>query len=594
VRQKKVSEARLVYNLQTPCPVGMQEMHKKKRITNAFTLIEILLVIALMGILAVIVIIAINPGRQLAQARNAQRRNDVKTILNALNSYGIDKRGSLPAGLDGTLVMLGTGVSGCNVACDKGGNLSSTSTKISATQGNLGAVLDNGDDFGSGVAVLGDMDGDKVLDYVVGTPLDDDGGLNRGAVYILFMTPEGAIKAKQKISSTVGGLGALANGDHFGSSVVGIGDLDGDGVPDAVVGAAEDNTGGTDRGAIYVLLLNGNGTIKSKQKIAHGSGGFPVGQLDNTDWFGYGVGALGDVDGDKIMDIAVGAPQDDDGVTNGGAVYVIFLNSDGTAKAFQKISDTAGGFSGGMATGDRFGMSAAGAGDMDGDRIPDILVGTPQNDDGGTNRGAITTIFLNASGSVKSSQKLSSTTGGFGTGLTNQDQFGSGIAVSNINLPGRRMVAVGSPYDDEGGVDRGAVWILLLNQGGTLDAKYKLSALQGGFSGPLFDGDNLGVSVSFIGDVDGDYADDLAIGAPLDDDGGTDRGAVWRILLNEPTRTSCLDLSAVLSDYVTGIPYDPSIGVSASTYYAVRKTGANRVVVRSCSAELDEKMLVTY
>ncbi len=68
---------------------------------KGFTLIELLVVIGILGILLAIVLIAINPARQFAQANNTARRSDVNTLLNAIHQYGADNKGALPANMPG-------------------------------------------------------------------------------------------------------------------------------------------------------------------------------------------------------------------------------------------------------------------------------------------------------------------------------------------------------------------------------------------------------------------------------------------------------------------------------------------------------------
>ena len=140
------------------------------------------------------------------------------------------------------------------------------------------------------------------------------------------------------------------------------------------------DSGGTDRGAVYVLFLNSNGTVKASQKISSTQGGLTASgvSLDNEDFFGASVASVGDVDGDTVTDICVGATRDDDGGNNRGALYVLFLNSNGTVKSSQKISSTEGGLSeSGVSLNntDQFGISVAAVGDLDGDSVTDICVG---------------------------------------------------------------------------------------------------------------------------------------------------------------------------------------------------------------------------
>jgi len=85
---------------------------------KGFTLIEVLLVIVIIAILAGIVLIAVNPGRQISQANNAQRNSDVNAILNAVHQYAIDNRGSLPSAITATATNIGDDATEIDICSD--------------------------------------------------------------------------------------------------------------------------------------------------------------------------------------------------------------------------------------------------------------------------------------------------------------------------------------------------------------------------------------------------------------------------------------------------------------------------------------------
>ncbi len=264
--------------------------------------------------------------------------------------------------------------------------------KLSYSSG-MGSVLKDYDYFGASVSYMGDHDGagGSASALAVGAVGIDDGDTSAGGVWIVFLTASETVYSKQKISQTTGGLGNVLDGaDAFGVGVASLGDLDGDGVGDLAVGARGDDDGGTDKGAVWILFLNSNGTVKSKQKISATQGGFD-GTLTNGEWLGKSMSAR-DFNHDGIMDLAVGAPHDDDVSTDSGAVWLMYLATNGTVMAERKISAAAGGFGGTLELFDNFGFGLTTADDIDGDGLADLIVGAPFDDDGGDSRGAVWTL----------------------------------------------------------------------------------------------------------------------------------------------------------------------------------------------------------
>ena len=317
----------------------------------------------------------------------------------------------------------------------------------------------------------------------------------------LSYQPEGFITINE---GSAGFSANLESGDRFGRDHDKIGDVNGDGVIDFVVGARSDDDGATDAGAVYILFMNSDGSVQSNQKISVLEGGFSD-TLKTGNFFGYGVAGIGDYDADGIPDIAVASP-----VPPNNALYVIHLNSDGTVKDYVKNENIIAN-----------GLSAIG--DLNGDGRIDLVACNPGSDNGGSNRGAIDILFLNSASQVEYSNTItiSSTQGGFGVGLEDGDQFGGRevAMLGDLDNDGNKELAVGAFMSDGG---KGAVWILSLdNITYNVVSKVKIAEGINGFTDTLvFDenpngtfGANFGHAMCAAGDIDGDGIPDLITGA---------------------------------------------------------------------------------
>ena len=266
-----------------------------------------------------------------------------------------------------------------------------------------GPNLDINDFFGRSVANIGDLDGDGVNELAVGAPFDRT--RDQGAVHILFMNTDGSIKSSVENDSGTSNHCTSNTYDYLGASIAGIGDLDGDGVNDIAAGATHDDNGGTNRGAVRIMFMNTDASVKSCVEINSSTTNGP--DLNSSDFFGVSVANIGDLDDDGVNDLAVGAKGDnaEPAGANRGAVHIMFMNTDASVKSTVEIN-TATPNGPALANTDIFGYGVTEIGDLDGNCVNDLAVGAPQDDNGGANRGAVHILFMKADAKAKADCEL--------------------------------------------------------------------------------------------------------------------------------------------------------------------------------------------
>ena len=423
-----------------------------------------------------------------------------------------------------------------------------------------GPSLNNNDEFGRAITSMGDLDGDggTAMALVVGARLDDAGSgsgqTNRGAVHIMFMNTDGSVDSTVEINDNTSNGPNLKKNDNFGQSAANIGDLNDDGVDDLVVGAPSDNGAAhpspKNRGAVHIMFMNTNGSVDSTVEIDDTSG--PT--ISNGDRFGWSVANIGDLDGDGINDIAVGARADDNGGSDRGAVHIMFMNRNGSVDSTVEInSSTTNGPS--LGNSDNFGKSVTSMGDLDGDGVNDLAVGASTDE-------TVHIIFMNTNGSVDSTVEINSSTTN-GPTIEDGDQFGwSVVNMGDLDGDGVNDLAVGERADE-------TVHIIFMNTDGSVDSTIEINSST--TNGPSLDNnDHFGESVENIGDLDGNGVNDLAVGEYNDDAGGEDRGAVHIMFMHESTQptvtitTSSGDCGDTVSS--TTLSYTVTLSESVSDF----------------------------
>lgn len=332
----------------------------------------------------------------------------------------------------------------------------------------------------------------------------------------------GEVVGFQAINSDEGGLpGPLAAPGDFGSAAARLGDLNGDGVVDVAVGAA-DHDGF--RGAVWILFLEADGTVGASTLLASGANGLPA--LPDMAFFGESVARLGDLDGDGVVELAVGAP----GVLDdAGLVWILFLHPDGSVKSTSAVGPFSGGFTGHLEASDQFGTSVESLGDWSGDGIPDLAVGAVGDDDGGHDFGAVWLLALDVDGTVKAHTKISQTAGGFAGDLSDATYFGSGIAnLGDFDGDGVADLAVGASAVWPILAHSGKAFVLFLEPGGTVKSHVRIESGQPELPDIFSTLSVFGEDLENVGDLDGDGLPELAVGDP----NGGDGGVVWVLFLH--------------------------------------------------------------